>query len=114
MVKAPVVTALAMVLTITGAAGALGPAWSGLLSPFPVFISVMAVFTYRSAGRPEAHRLLQGVAFGMFSAAAFFIVVALELEHWGAGLTYSAAAIAAIGVNLLSLIVLRRTRAAIN
>src|SRR4029078_12636219 len=91
-------------LAITGAAGALGPAWSGLLSPFPVFISVMAVFTYRSAGRPEAHRLLQGVAVGMFSAAAFFVVVALELEHWGAGLTYPAAAVPAPGAQRLSLI----------
>lgn len=54
-------TATAIVLAITAAAASLGPQWSGLLSPFPVFASVMAVFSHRQGGADSAQRLLRGV-----------------------------------------------------
>jgi hypothetical protein len=71
------VTATAIVMAITGAASALGPKWSGLLSPFPVFACVMAVFSHQHGGAGAAHRLLHGVIVGSFAFAAFFVVVAL-------------------------------------
>jgi hypothetical protein len=49
-------SAAAMVLAITECALFLGARWSGLLSPFPVFASIMAVFSHREVGGRH-HRL---------------------------------------------------------
>src|SRR5436309_3554153 len=53
--------ATAMVVVLTALAPRLGPTWTGLLSPFPVFALVLGVFTHRSEGPGAAARLLRGV-----------------------------------------------------
>lgn len=98
------VAATAMVLVITGGAERLGPTWSGLLSPFPVFAAVMAVFSHVTGGPRSAVRLLQGVVIGSFAFASFFVVVALMIESQSVPTTYSLAAIFALAVNGMSLI----------
>jgi hypothetical protein len=101
-------TATGMVLLITGAASALGPKWSGLLSPFPVFACVMAVFAHSHGGAGSAHRLLRGVIVGSLAFASFFVVVALLVERLSLVVVYSLAAGAALAVNGLSLVTLLR------
>jgi hypothetical protein len=101
-------TATGMVLLITGAASALGPKWSGLLSPFSVFACVMAVFAHRHGGAGPAHRLLRGVIVGSFAFASFFVVVGLLVERLSLVVAYSLAAGAALVVNGLSLVTLLR------
>ncbi len=95
--------ATALLLAITGAAGALGPTWSGLLSPFPIFTFVMATFAHRMGGLPAAHHLIRGVLTGLFSYLTFFLVVALLIERAGPLATYPLATLAALGINTLSL-----------
>ena len=56
--------ATAMVLMITTAAASLGPQLSGLLTPFPVYATVLAVFTHHFEGALTATRLLRGVVIG--------------------------------------------------
>jgi hypothetical protein len=56
-----------LVLLLTGAATQLGPELSGLLSPFPVFASVLVAFTHRHAGSGAAQQLLRGVVIGSFA-----------------------------------------------
>ncbi|HEX2979131.1 MAG TPA: hypothetical protein VHO48_02600, partial [Anaerolineaceae bacterium] len=51
--------ATALVLLITGLSSRLGATWSGLLAPFPVFTSVMAVFSHRQSGAAAAQQLLR-------------------------------------------------------
>src|SRR5580704_16723878 len=46
-------SALALVLALTAVAGQLGPKLSGLLAPFPVITSVLAVFTHAQHGERE-------------------------------------------------------------
>jgi hypothetical protein len=104
------VTATAMVLGITGAAGALGPKWSGLLSPFPVFACVMAIFSHKHGGAGAAHRLLRGVILGSFAFAAFFVVIGLVVEHVSLVLAYLLATGVALAVNAFSLVTLVRHR----
>jgi hypothetical protein len=100
--------ATVMVLAITGAAALLGPRWSGLLSPFPVFACVMAAFAHHGSGPAAAQRLLRGIVVGSFAFAAFFVIVALTLERAAIVFSYAMAVVAALGVNGLSLFVLLR------
>jgi hypothetical protein len=99
-----IIAATAMVLAITTAAATLGPSWSGLLSPFPVFSSVLAAFAHAMSGRGAATRLQRGVVVGVFSFAAFFLVVALLVEHQSLAVTYVAASITALAINGASLV----------
>ncbi len=79
------VAATAMVLAITGAAESLGPQLSGLLTPFPVYATVLAAFTHQFQGPSAAIRLLGGVVAGSFSFAVFFLIVAWSVERSLAG-----------------------------
>jgi len=88
--------ALAMVLLITGAAAALGPRLSGLLSPFPIYATVLAAFTQQFEGAPAATRLLRGVMIGAFAFALFFAILAGTLSSWGLAYAFGAATLGAI------------------
>jgi hypothetical protein len=100
-----------IVLVITGCAHVLGATWSGLLSPFPVFASVMAVFSHRHGGSPASHHVLLGVIIGSFGSAVFLIAVAALLPGHSLPLTYTVAACLALGTNWLSLAALPKRRA---
>ena len=80
---ARVVLALAMVLFITESADRLGPTLSGLLSPFPVFTLVMAVFSHQQTGGLVATPYARGLLTSIVGFAAFFLVVSLTLEPLG-------------------------------
>jgi len=92
--------ATALVLLLTGTATVLGPKLSGLLSPFPVFATVLAVFTHRHAGAAATQQLLRGIVLGSFAFAGFFVVVAAALDRWEAAATYVVACASALLINL--------------
>jgi hypothetical protein len=102
------VIAAGLLLAITTAANSLGPKWSGLLSPFPIFTFVMATFSHYQGGASAAWKLIRGVVTGLFSYTAFFLVVALLVERTSLFLVYPLAACAALGVNGTSLALLIR------
>lgn len=103
-----IVAATGMVLLITAVASALGPTWSGLLSPFPVFSSVLAAFAHAMSGPDAAARLQRGVVMGVFSFAAFFLVVTLLVEAQSLALAYLCATGTALVVNGLSVVAVQR------
>jgi len=105
-------TATMMVLFITGGAEYLGPDWSGLLSPFPVFAFVMAAFSHRQDGAAAAHRLLRGVVIGSFAFASFFVVIALFVQRADLVFVYLLATSVACAVNGISLAALVREQRA--
>lgn len=80
---ARIAVALTMVLAITASADWLGPTLSGLLSPFPVFTLVMAVFSHQQTGGLVATPYARGLLTSLVGFAAFFLVVALTLERLG-------------------------------
>jgi len=90
------VFATVFVLLLTAIAPLLGPYLSGLLSPFPLFGAILAVFTHRSQGSIAATRLLRGLLFGLFAPAGFFLVLAVLIERLGIGLSFAAATAAAL------------------
>jgi hypothetical protein len=71
--------ALGLVLTLTAVAGWLGPQLSGLLAPFPIIATVLAVFTHAQRGPEELVRLLRGLVSGFGAFALFFFTLAESL-----------------------------------
>jgi hypothetical protein len=95
-IPARMLAATAVVLLLTGFAPALGPHLSGLLAPFPIYGTILAVFTHHFEGASAGIRLVRGLALGLFAFAAFFVVVALLLERSGTLATFVAASVVAL------------------
>jgi uncharacterized membrane protein (GlpM family) len=93
------VVATAVVLLLTAAARHLGPTLSGLLTPAPVFLLVMAVFAQRTEGAEASIRVLRGGVIGSFAFATFFLVVGALLGRLGLGATYVLASLAVLAIN---------------
>jgi hypothetical protein len=90
--------ALALVLTLTAIAGWLGPRLSGLLAPFPIIATVLAVFTHAQRGPEELVHLLRGLISGFGAFALFCFTLAVSLPT----LDTTAAFALASGVALLT------------
>jgi hypothetical protein len=71
--------ALGLVLALTAVSGALGPHLSGLLAPFPIITSVLAVFTYAHGGVGQVGVLLRNFLIGFYGFAAFSFTLAIAL-----------------------------------
>lgn len=105
---ARMIVATGVVLALTAAATRLGPTLSGLLSPVPVFLLVLAIFAQRSQGADASIRVLLGGVIGSFAFAVFFLVVGIGLGRIGMGATYALASGGAIVVNAAALSMARR------
>src|SRR2546423_14543273 len=68
------VLATGLVLLLTGIAPRIGAHLSGLLSPFPIYAGVLAVFAHRQTGNTGANRVLKGLLLGLAAFASFFLV----------------------------------------
>jgi hypothetical protein len=68
-----------LVLTITTAADTLGPAVSGVLTPFPIATSVLAAFALAHDGPRAAGAMLRGFVAALPAFAGFFFTVAVAL-----------------------------------
>jgi uncharacterized membrane protein (GlpM family) len=94
-----IITATALVILITTGASKLGPLWSGLLSPFPIFTFIMATFSLSQGGTESAQNFLRGAIAGLFSYYVFFIAVGLLVERTSLVLTYTTATVVALALN---------------
>jgi hypothetical protein len=90
--------ALALVVALTAASGALGPGLSGLLAPFPIVTSVLAVFTHAHGGPDQVRVLLRNFLVGFYGFAAFCFVLASSLDSLSGVVAFSAALAAALAV----------------
>ena len=75
------------VVGLTEASQQLGPHLTGLLSPFPLYALILAVFAHHFEGPAAAIRVLKGMLQGLFSFAVFFLIVAGLIEKAGTGPT---------------------------
>ncbi len=96
-------TASVMVVTLTGLAKILGPTRSGILSAFPAYTTILAVFSHRH-GPASAVKTLKGVTLGLFTAATFFLVLSLSLKHIGGAPSFVLAGVAALAVQAGTLV----------
>jgi hypothetical protein len=95
-------SATAMVVALTSAAKLLGPTRSGILSAFPAYTTILAVFSHRQ-GTASAVRVLKGVSAGLYTAATFFLTLSLALQHFGGAVSFALAGGAALLVQGISL-----------
>ncbi len=83
--------AVALVITVTGLAGRLGPRLSGALTPFPIATAILLGFTHAQEGAAGAIAFLRGFLPGMWSFALFCFVLALALVPLGREIAFVAA-----------------------
>jgi len=95
--------AAVFVVALTTFSNSLGAQLSGLISPFPVFSTIMAPFTHHQQGARTAIHLLRGVVLGSFALLAFYLIVNTLLPVASIPLTYLAASSMAIVVSGISL-----------
>jgi hypothetical protein len=63
------------VVILTQLADYLGPTWSGILTPFPIMTSTLAVFTHAQQGSDAAARILYGLLLAGYGFVAFLLGV---------------------------------------
>jgi hypothetical protein len=82
-ITARMLVATLFVLILTESAALLGPRLSGLLTPFPLFASIVGAFTHALQGAPAVRRVLRGVLAGAFAFTLFFFTISGLIEHVG-------------------------------
>jgi hypothetical protein len=104
--------ALGLVLVLTGVSGALGSHLSGLLAPFPVITSVLAVFVHAHDGVGELEILLRNFLLGFYGFAVFCFVVTIALPGLAVAAAFGLATAAALAMQgLVFLLSSRRSPA---
>ena len=88
----------AMVLAVTGVAETVGAAWTGVLAVFPVFSSVLAVFSQRANGPGFVVAMLRAMTGGFYAFISYCVVVALLLPTEGIAATFVIAVAVAVAV----------------
>jgi hypothetical protein len=69
------------VVALTTVAGLLGPRLSGLLTPFPLYATVLAIFAHVQLGPAAAGAVMRGLVTGLYGFAAFFLVLGLVVAE---------------------------------
>lgn len=87
-----------MVLAVTAVAETVGPAWTGLLAVFPVFTTVLAVFSQRASGPGFVVAMLRAMTGGFYAFIAFCVAVALLLPTEGVAVTFAVGVAVAVAV----------------
>lgn len=102
--------ALGLVLTLTALSGALGPHLSGLLAPFPVITSVLAVFTHAQGNVAQVGLLLRNFLLGLYGFAAFCLTLAVTLPTLATAAAFGVATFAALAVQATTRLSIRSSR----
>lgn len=101
--------ATAIVLAITGLAPIIGAHLAGLLSPFPVFGVVLAVFTHHTHGWAAAAVVFDGLVMGLVAPAVFFLALALMLPMLGL-VAFAVPTVAALATQAVTMFIMPTAR----
>jgi len=100
-------TAAGMIVSLTETARLLGPMRSGILSAFPAYTTILAVFAHRH-GAATAINVLRGVALGLYTAATFFLILSPCLLRFSIATAFLLASAGGLLVQGMSLVYIRR------
>lgn len=95
------------VVMLTQAADYLGPTWSGILTPFPIMTSTLAVFTHSQQGSDAAIRILYGLLLAGYGFVAFLVGVAWLVPQMPVGAAYGILTIGTMAVNGVTIRLIR-------
>jgi hypothetical protein len=102
-IPARIAVTTSVVLLLTAGAPILGAQLTGLLAPFPLYATILAVFAHHQDGYRPAVWVLRGLLFGLFSFAGFFLVLTTLLDRAPLGWAFGAAGAVALAVQAASL-----------
>jgi hypothetical protein len=94
---------MSLVLGLTSVAPLLGSVTSGLLATFPVYVSVLTVFSHLHDGRDGALGVLRGLMAGLFGTVAFYTVVRALLIPAGVVPTFIVAVVITLAIQAVAL-----------
>ena len=103
----------ALVLLVTAAASTVGPGLTGVLAPFPIATSVVAVFVLAQHGSVGVVRTLRGVPRGLLGFSVFCFLVAVLVVPAGVATAFGVALAATPAVQLAYRTVLARREGAV-
>ena len=89
-------SAAVLVYALSEAARAIGPVYSGLLTPFPVASTVLVVTTHLEQGREGLFGWLRGFMVGLFGYLAFIATVAWLIVPGGIAVTFTVGLLGAL------------------
>lgn len=95
--------ATAVVILITSAAPILGPQLSGLLTTYPLYAGVLAVFAHAQRGGAAAAEVVRGLCYGIIAFATFFLAIGALIDRAGILPAFVTAAAGALLVQALTL-----------
>jgi polyferredoxin len=90
------------VLVITGLASVLGPNWSGILTPFPIMTSVLAIFSHTLQGSNAAITTLRGLVIGLLGFTTFLFLQAFLLPSFSVASSFAMAFGVNAAINLIA------------
>ncbi|GAA4450043.1 hypothetical protein GCM10023189_10080 [Nibrella saemangeumensis] len=90
------------VVAVTWLANTLGPAWSGILTPFPIMTSVLAIFTHHLQGSGAAILILRGLLIGVLGFTTFFFLQAFFLPVFSVALSFFLALLINMLINAIA------------
>ena len=83
---------------LTGIAPHIGPRVTGLLSPFPLYAAILAVFAHRLNGPQPSVKVVNGLLVGLFGFASFFVVLSGLLPQVGIPAAFAAAIVTVLTI----------------
>jgi hypothetical protein len=86
-----------LVLLVTGTAASVSPALAGVLTPFPIALSVVCAFAAAQTGHAGVLTLLRGILPGLDGFALFCFLVAISIDHMPAVVAFGTATATAVG-----------------
>lgn len=89
-------------LLITGLAGVLGPTWSGILTPFPILTSILAIFSHTLQGSNGTITTLRGLVLGLLGFTTFLALQAFLLPVFSVALAFALALVVNALINVLA------------
>ena len=95
--------ATGLVIVITSAAPLLGPQLSGLLTTYPVYAGVLAVFAHAQRGGAAAAQVVRGLCYGILAFATFFLAISALVDRAGIVPAFGAAVTGAVIIQALTL-----------
>jgi hypothetical protein len=107
-IPARILVGTSFILFVTGIAPIIGPRFTGLLTTFPLFASILAIFAQRQQGADGAINVLRGLTLGLFAFAGFYLVLGLLIEKTPLAVSFGCAILTALTIQGTSLLILRK------
>lgn len=107
-IPARILVGTSFILFVTGIAPVIGPKLTGLLTTFPLFAGILAVFAQRQQGADGAIHVLHGLTLGLFAFAGFYLVLGLLIENTSLAVSFGIASLTALVIQGTSLFILRQ------